>query len=382
MERAGAVQPPQLLRIDVKPAGPHESQSGLQMLRPRIFGALVEPAGVDRRRSVAAIVIHPASNFHGHYLIEPLAARGVACMGLNTRYVNNDATLLMERVIQDLGAGVGRLRELGYRKVMLIGNSGGAALVSFYQAQAENLTVTHLAHGAPIALAPQDLPPADGIALAAAHAGRTTLLREWIDPAVIDENDPAQSDPELDLYDPSRAVPLDPDFLARFRAAQRARFQRIEGWVTERLERLRTGVGPLVDQPFVLHRTHAEPRCIDLTIDANERKPGSVWGDPRAVNFAANSMGRFNTLTGFMSQWSSRSQADGPSNLALTSVPVLHLTHCADQSVFPSTVRQWLAAAPGRIRNVDIHGGDHYLIGRPDLVSRVADEMAAFAGTL
>ena len=93
-------------------------------------------------------------------------------------------------------------------------------------------------------------------------------------------------------------------------------------------------------------------------------------------------MGRFNTLTGFMSQWSSRSPADGPSNLAKTSVPVLHLTYRADQSVFPSTVRQWLAAAPGRIRNVDIHGGDHYLIGRPDLVSRVADEMAAFAGTL
>ena len=41
-----------------------------------------------------------------------------------------------------------------------------------------------------------------------------------------------------------------------------------------------------------------------------------------------------------------------------------------------------VATTPGRIRNVDIHGGDHYLIGRPDLVSRVADEVAAFAGTL
>lgn len=382
MERPGAVRPPQLLRIDVKPAGPHESQSGLQMLRPRIYGALVEPEGVDRGRAVAAIVIHPASNFHGHYLIEPLAARGVACMGLNTRYVNNDATLLMERVIQDLGAGVRRLRELGYCKVMLIGNSGGAALVSFYQAQAEHLTVTHLADGAPIALHPDDLPPADGIALAAAHAGRTTLLREWIDPAVIDEHDPLATDPELDLYAPGRSLPLDAGFLTRFRAAQKARFDRIEAWVTERLERLRAAGGPLLDQPFVLHRTHAEPRCIDLSIDPNERKPGSVWGDPRAVNLAANSMGRFNTLTGFMSQWSSRSQADGPSNLAKTSVPVLHLTYCADQSVFPSTVQRWLGAAPGRVRNVDIHGGDHYLIGRPDLVEQVADEMAAFAGTL
>ncbi|MEO6271384.1 MAG: alpha/beta hydrolase [Lautropia sp.] len=381
MSSPGANQP-QLLRIDVKSAGPMESQSGLQMLRPRIYGALLEAPGVDRSKAVAAIVIHPASNFHGHYLIEPLAGRGVSCMGLNTRYVNNDSTLLMERVIQDLGAGIQQLRALGYRKVMLIGNSGGAALVSFYQAQAEKLTLTHLAHGAPIALAEADLPPVDGIALAAAHAGRTRLLKEWIDPAVVDENDPTQSDPELDLYNTPRSLPLDEAFLARFREGQQRRFERIEAWVTDRLERLRRADGVQVDQSFVLHRTHAEPRFIDLSIDPNERKPGSVWGDPNAVNLAANAMGRFNTLTSFMSQWSSRSQADGPDNLARTSVPVLHLTYCADQSVFPSTVKLWVDAAGTRARNVDIHGGDHYLVGRPDLVAQVADEMAAFAMTL
>lgn len=381
MSAASLVQP-QLLRIDVKPAGPMESQSGLQMLRPRIYGALVEPPGVDRSRTVAAIVIHPASNFHGHYLLEPLMARGIACMGLNTRYVNNDSTLLMERVIQDLGAGIQQLRALGYRKVMLIGNSGGAALVSFYQAQAERLTLTHLADGAPIALSEADLPPVDGIALAAAHAGRARLMREWIDPAVIDESDPQRTDPELDLYQPQRTLPLDPGFLVRFRRGQQERLARVEGWAMDRLAQLRRTGGAQVDQPFVLHRTHAEPRCVDITIDANERKPGSVWGDPVTVNYAANSMGRFNTLTSFMSQWSSRSQADGPDNLARTTVPVLHLTYCADQSVFPSTVDLWLKAAAGRIRNVDIHGGDHYLIGRPDLVSQVADEMATFAQSL
>jgi pimeloyl-ACP methyl ester carboxylesterase len=381
MSSPGAVQP-QLLRIDVKSAGPMESQSGLQMLRPRIYGALLEAPGVDRSHAVAAIVIHPASNFHGHYLLEPLASRGISCMGLNTRYVNNDSTLLMERVIQDLGAGIQQLRAIGYRKVMLIGNSGGAALVSFYQAQAEKLTVTQLAHGAPISLSDADLPPVEGIALAAAHAGRARLMREWIDPAVVDEHDPMTSDPELELYDPSRTLPLDPAFLARFRAAQQARLDRVEAWVSDRLEALKRSGGPQVDQPFVLHRTHAEPRCVDVSIDANERKPGSVWGDPRTVNLAANSMGRFNTLTSFMSQWSSRSQADGPDNLARTSVPVLHLTYRADQSVFPSTVRLWLDAAAGRIRNVDIHGGDHYLTGRPDLVDQVAEEMAAFARTL
>src|SRR5512135_1931456 len=98
----------QLAVIDVKPGAALESQSGLAMLRPRIYGAWRAAAG---RQRVAAIVMHPTSNFMGHYLIEPLAKRGVACLGLNSRYVNNDTMLLMERVIQDLGAGVRFLRE-------------------------------------------------------------------------------------------------------------------------------------------------------------------------------------------------------------------------------------------------------------------------------
>src|SRR6478752_4976779 len=121
----------QLAVIDVKPGAALESQSGLQMLRPRIYGAWAQPPGPKR---VAAIVMYPTSNFMGHYLITPLAERGVACMGLNSRYAGNDTLLLTERVIQDLGAGVQFLRAQGYDKVVLVGNSGGASLAAFYQA--------------------------------------------------------------------------------------------------------------------------------------------------------------------------------------------------------------------------------------------------------
>src|SRR5205085_7376895 len=124
----------ELAVINVKPGAAMESQSGLQLLRPRIYGAWMQPTGPKR---AAAIVMHPTSNFMGHYLIEPLAARGVACMGLNSRYAGNDTLLLMERVIQDLGAGVQFMRAQGYEKVVLVGNSGGASLSCFYQAQAE-----------------------------------------------------------------------------------------------------------------------------------------------------------------------------------------------------------------------------------------------------
>jgi len=369
----------QLAVIDVKPGAALESQSGLQMLRPRIFGAWRAPAGPKK---VAAIVMHPTSNFMGHYLIAPLAERGVACMGLNSRYMGNDTLLLMERAIQDLGAGVQFLRAQGYDKVLLIGNSGGAALASFYQAQAERLTATHFPDGDPTHLHPSDLPPVDGIALCAAHLGRSRLLRDWIDPAVTDEHDVLSVDPALDMYDAAHRMPYDKAFLARFAAAQQARLARIENAALARLEQLRSTPGAPRDQAFIVYRTHADPRCLDLSLDANDRAPGSVWGDPRQVNYSANAMGRTTSLTAFLSQWSSRSQADGPDNLARTSVPVQLLTYTADQSTFPSTRDTWLAAGGARIRNTDIVGGNHYLAGQPALVAQAADAIAQWAHAL
>jgi pimeloyl-ACP methyl ester carboxylesterase len=231
----------QLAVIDVKPGAAMESQSGLQLLRPRIYGAWAQPAGPAK---VAAIVMHPTSNFMGHYLIGPLAERGVACMGLNSRYVGNDSLLLMERVIQDLGAGVQFLRAQGYDKVVLVGNSGGASLSAFYQAQAEKLTIETMLDGDPATLSPADLPPVQGLALCAAHEGRSTLMRNWIDPSVIAEHDALAADPALDMYDPANGPPFTPEFLARFKAAQRTRLAKIEHWVEQRLRLLRSQTAP------------------------------------------------------------------------------------------------------------------------------------------
>jgi pimeloyl-ACP methyl ester carboxylesterase len=365
--------------IDVKPGAAMESQSGLQLLRPRIYGAWMEPPGPKR---AAAIVMHPTSNFMGHYLVAPLAARGVACMGLNSRYAGNDTLLLMERVIQDLGAGVQFLRAQGYDKVVLVGNSGGASLSAFYQAQAEHLGIERMVDGDPALLSPADLPPVQGLALCAAHEGRSTLMRNWIDPSLVDEHDGLSVDPALDMYDPRNGPPFDHAFLDRFRNAQQARYERLDLWVQQRLAHLRaqSQPGSPRDEVFVVYRTHADPRFLDLSLDANDRAVGSVWGSgaagARAVNYAASQMGRVTSLTAWLSQWSNRSRADGPTNLARTSVPTLLCTYTGDQSTFPSTRAAWLAAGGDRIRNVDIAGGNHYLAGQPALVEQVADTMA------
>lgn len=367
------------IQIDVAQGHAQESQSGLQLLRPRIWGAFHRAPG-----KVAAIVIHPTSNFMHHYLLQPLAARGVAALGLNTRYMGSDVSLVLERAIQDLGAGVRWLNRQGYDRVVLIGNSGGAALVSLYQAQAECLDIAATPAGDPIDLFEEDLPPAQGIALTAAHLGRARLMEMWIDPAMIDERDLLSTDPSLDMFNPDNGPPFSPAFLEAYRAGQILRLDRIESWARAKLRELRSAGNGLEDMAFVVHRTLADPRCLDGSLDPNDRPVGTtVWGPPRVQNFAANSMGRFTTLTAFLSQWARSSRGDGPGCLARTSVPVMLAEHTADSSTFPSDHAEWAKAAGARLtRRFQLQRGNHYLKDQPDLVAQLADEIAGFAKSL
>jgi hypothetical protein len=352
-----------------------ESQSGLFTSNPRVYGVLAGPP----RGRVGAVIMHPTSNLMGHYLLDPLAERGIGLLAVNSRFVGNDSVLWMERVIQDLGAGVRWLRER-FDKVVLIGNSGGAALTAFYQAQAERLTVHQTPAGDPVSLKPDELPPADGIALMAAHLGRADLMLHQLDASVTNERDLLSRDPALDIYDPSHRAPFGADFVQRIRAAQRARSERITAWALERLQYLRGLSDPVQDEAFIVYRTYADPRFIDLTLDPNDRQPGGNRGsNPRQVNFSVSNLARYTSLTSWLSQWSLLSQAQGPSNLAKTSIPVLNLEYTADGSIFPSDVQQWSETCVGRETFHRIERGTHYLNGRPDLVARVAGLTAAWA---
>ncbi|WP_038210933.1 hypothetical protein [Xenophilus azovorans] len=352
-----------------------ESQSGLFTSNPRIYGVLAGPP----RGRIGAIVMHPTSNLMGHYLLEPLAQRGVGLLALNSRFVGNDSVLLMERVIQDLGAGVKYMRE-HFDKVILLGNSGGASLTAFYQAQAENLTITETPAGDPIRLTPEELPPADGIALMAAHLGRSELMLHQLDASVTDERDGLSCDPALDIYDPRHKPPFSADFVQRIRDGQHARSQRITAWALDRLKYLRGLPQPIQDEAFVVYRTYADPRFLDLTLDPNDRKPGGNRGsNPREVNYSVNNLARYTALTSWLSQWSLLSRARGPANLALTTVPVLNLEYTGDGSIFPADVKKWSDACKGRESFHKIEGATHYLKGQDALIAHVADLTAAWA---
>src|SRR5688572_18206010 len=191
------------------------------------------------RPKVAVMAAHPRVDFSQHYAFPEFLRAGYACLGANTRSINNDINCIHEQLVLDLGAYAHWLREeRGIEKVVWLGNSGGGSLGGFYQQQAKAAPRARLAStpaGRRVPLASATLPPFDAMMIVAAHTGQGRIMNEAIDPAVVDEGDPLRSDPALDMYDPGNGFRPPPDwteyedaFLKRYRAAQLARVARLD----------------------------------------------------------------------------------------------------------------------------------------------------------
>ena len=369
-----------LVILDADRGSSTETRSGIQASNPKIYGRLADHGcGKD----IAFVVAHPANNFMNHYLLEPLQRRGLAVLGLNTRYANNEAFLIMERAVQDLGRGVRFLREQGYRRVCLIGNSGGASLTCFFQSQAENPTIRHAPDGQEVDLMASGLLPADGIALVAGHRGRSRILTDRLDAAVTDERDILATDPDLDIFNPRHGPPFSPDFVARVRAAQLARNRRITAWCQGRLaqyEKLSPDQ-PMTDEAFIVNRTLADPRYVDLALEPSGRTATTTMGThPADDNYAANGSARLSTVRSWLSQWSyDLSRADGPARVAETKVPLININFRQDEIVFPSDMKAWVQATGTRAQHHDLEGSGHYPMSKPPIVEQVADLIAEWS---
>jgi len=317
------------------------------------------------------VTMHPIGGTGGLPVMRLFAEAGVHVLAADSRYRGVDNALIMEKVALDLGAAVRHAREkLGYANVILLGWSGGGALSAFYQAEAEQPSITHTPAGDPLSLAEARLIPADGVILMAAHVSRHGTLTEWLDASILDEQDPDRRDPALDLYGEAVRPPYDAAFLDRYRAAQEARNRRITAWVKDRLETLRRRGRPNDEFGFVVHGTMADPRWLDPAVDPNDRAPGVCYlGDPQVVNMSPIGLARFSTLRSWLSQWSlDDARADGPRCLSRVKSPVLVINNSADDACTPSHARRlYEAVAHGDRRFHEIAGATHYYQDQPEL---------------
>ena len=350
-----------------------ELQSELVILKSqdgaRINGTLVWKG--DKRPTTGVLSMHPASHGLRHFSIEGLGEVGLAALRLRSRFAGDDSTLIMEEIMLDIAAGVKFLRDWGCRKVVLFGHSGGGPLMSFYQSQAEAPTVKDTPAGDPPDLTTAALPQADALITSGAHLGRHQSLAERIDPAVVDENDPFATDPDLDMFNPTNGPPYSNEFLSRYRNAQAARQKKITAWAILKLAESQKRNHPVTrDLPFIVWRTEADPLYLDLSIEPNRRSRGNNRGDDTfALNYAPKAQGRFSSLRSWLSQWgSTTSNADTLKHIAHISVPLLITQGTADRSPMSRATRIFEAAGTNDKSLYWAEGATHYYRGQKEFL--------------
>jgi hypothetical protein len=206
-----------------------------------VKGALYKPDTATAPH-VGILIIHRTSNFLGYLGCTELSKRGFLVLCMNPRFDNNEASVRWEDIALDVRSGVSFLRKQpGIARVILWGFSGGGPTTTFYQAVAENGpsycqgTRKLIECGDTLA----GLPRADGLILVDAHPGNSVNgLRSLNgavtnDAAIVNENQRARIDPDLDPFDPKNgynpkgASSYSESFKKRYFAAQAARMNRL-----------------------------------------------------------------------------------------------------------------------------------------------------------
>ncbi|MCS8129854.1 alpha/beta hydrolase [Pseudomonas aeruginosa] len=305
-------------------------------------------------------IMHPRELVVTHYLVPEVLDAGWACWVQGARSIGNDLRLEHEFALYDVAAGMRKLREMGFETIVLLGNSGGAGLFSFYNQQAlcePEKRITHTPAGRPTRFAKADMPAADGIALVSPHPGQGILLMNALDPSVIDELDPFSVDARLDPFSevngfraPPETSRYDADFVEHYRAAQRQRVARIDAFARHLVEQRQAArerskaSGARADKALASHgpifqiwRTDADLRCWDTSLDPSDRYVGSLWGsDPFVSNLGSVGFGRTVTPESWLSTWSGLSSNASLAKCAgAISQPALLIEYTGDNCVFP-----------------------------------------------
>lgn len=340
---------------------------------------------VPHAATTAVTLMHPRQDVTHHALVPHLLRAGHAVWTQGSRSPNNDLNLLHEQAIVDLAAGLSHLRSSGFDRLVCLGHSGGATLAAFYVQQASLAPADRLERtpsGRPVDLAGTEMPVPDGVVFLAPHPGQGALLQRVIDPSVTDEADPLSRDADLDPFSPANgfAEPpatssYAPDFVARYRAAQAERVRRIDeraaAMVAEQSEarsRFKRSGNPddrrraLAPRLITVHRTDADLRNTDLSLDPNERPYGSLFGRrPDLTDYGLVGFGRLSTAEAWMSTWSATTtNADFLRCAPGVAVPTLLVEFTGDQASFPSDVAAFSDALAAEDLTVESVAGTHF----------------------
>ena len=342
---------------------------------------------------------HPRGDMSRHYAVPALVEGGFAAYGHQCRGLNNDVDCEHEKLLLDLASAFRYLLDNhGFERLVLLGNSGGGSLLSFYQQQATLTPPSRLidtAAGEPCDLNGLDMPRADGLILLGVHPGEGAFMMDCIDPSVIDEADPLSIDPSLDMYKPAngystppKSSHYSPEFLSRYREAQRGRVARLDararGWIGGQArfkkmmsdptfgrlslpERSYIARRAAVGHYMIIYRTEANPAYCDLALHAwkSTREVGSIIGpNPELLNYGPGGFARYLTPRAWLSSWSGLStRANIRGCLPTVQEPLLIVSYTSDGGCYPDDNQAQLDVCVSSDKTIEFVPADHY--GRP-----------------
>jgi pimeloyl-ACP methyl ester carboxylesterase len=389
--------PPRAANVAVQDLGEGARREPVDLVaadRAPSSGLYYAPDRPDRPR-IGIHLMHPRTDQTRNYNIGPLIKAGFAVLARNSRSVNNDIETLHEDLLLDMAAGIAHLRDRGCETVILLGNSGGAALAALYQSQAEAEPSSRIAKTdtlSKVDLQAAQLPSADAFVSVGGHAGQGRSLLKLIDASIVDEGDPVSIDPQLDIYDPANGFRLPvrethyaPEFVAAVRAGQRRRVERLDrlaraaiaseadaqslarSLVAEdvpyrlRLSAERRGAAR---RSMTVYRTVADPALLDTSIEPDDRVAGGFDAHPRPdiQNYAQVGFAHHISPRAWLSTWSGlSSHATTATCIRNVRVPTLIVHYNADIFTRRSELAEIEASsAAGDKTTIVVHKADHY----------------------
>lgn len=215
-----------------------------------------EPAEPDERSSVGIVLMHSDGDYYGFIPAPELARRGFVVAASNV----TESRGPFEDKLEDVGRAVDFIKARpGIRKVVLLGHSGGATLMSAYQAVAENgagifqddRRIIKMRSVGPFT-------PADAVMLMDSNWGNGVMTLVSLEPSITDNSTSRGLKPGFDLFDPANGFDKNgahysPEFVANYHRAQEIRNNELIDFALGRLRELENHTGRFVDdEPFVI----------------------------------------------------------------------------------------------------------------------------------
>jgi hypothetical protein len=213
------------------PAAGSYSTSTVLLGSAQVIGALYQPTTPDPNQSTALFLTHENDDFIGSVPCVQLAQRGYTVLCVKSQYADQ-AAANWDDLALDVGAGVGYLRSLHtVRKVVLVGWSGGGAIMSYYQNVAQNglAACQAAARLDPCGDDLAGLPAADGVVLLDAIPGIAFSDLTALDASVTNERNLRAHDGSRDMFAPGNGYQAQgdsaysQDFIDRYLAGQAKR---------------------------------------------------------------------------------------------------------------------------------------------------------------